>query len=166
MAIEFSTTIRCQWQQGEPDGIAYSRAKLASLPASFSTIWIQDHLQKHTQILLESWTTLSYLAAQFPRFTYGHLVACQSFRNPALLAKMGASMQYLTGGRFIMGVGAGWLEEEYRAYGYDFPSPGVRVAQLAKRSRCCGRCGRNHPPPITDGIITSSRPTVSRAPIP
>jgi len=132
MPIEFSTTIRCQWQRGEPDGIAYSREKLASLPPSFSTIWIQDHLQKQTQVILESWTTLSYLAAQFPRFTYGHLVACQSFRNPALLAKMGASMQYLTGGRFIMGLGAGWLEEEYRAYGYDFPSPGVRVAQLGE----------------------------------
>jgi len=132
MPIEFSTTIRCQWQRGEPDGLAYSREKLASLPPSFSTIWIQDHLQKQTQVILESWTTLSYLAAQFPRFTYGHLVACQSFRNPALLAKMGASMQYLTGGRFIMGLGAGWLEEEYRAYGYDFPSPGVRVAQLGE----------------------------------
>ena len=61
MPIEFSTTIRCQWQHGEPDGIAYSREKIASLPPSFSTIWIQDHLQKQTQVLLESWTTLSYL---------------------------------------------------------------------------------------------------------
>lgn len=83
-------------------------------------------------MLLESWTTLSYLAAEFPRFTYGHLVDCQSFRNPGLLAKMGATLQYLTGGRFIMGLGAGWREEEYLAYGYDFPNPGVRVAQLAE----------------------------------
>ena len=44
------------------------------------------------------------------------------FRNPALLAKMGATLQFLSGGRFILGLGAGWNEEEYRAYGYDFPS--------------------------------------------
>lgn len=132
MPIEFSTTIRCQWEQGDPDGIASTREKLGSLPSSFTTIWIADHLQKGTQVLLESWTTLSYLAAEFPRFTYGHLVGCQSFRNPGLLAKMGATLQYLTGGQFIMGLGAGWREEEYRAYGYDFPSPGVRVAQLAE----------------------------------
>jgi hypothetical protein len=82
MSIEFSTTIRCQWEQGEPDGIAYTREKIGSLPSNFTTIWIQDHLQKGSQVLLESWTTLSYLAAEFPRFTYGHLVDCQSFRNP------------------------------------------------------------------------------------
>jgi alkanesulfonate monooxygenase SsuD/methylene tetrahydromethanopterin reductase-like flavin-dependent oxidoreductase (luciferase family) len=132
MPIEFSTTIRCQWQRGEQDGITYTREKLDRLPSSFTTIWIQDHLQKDTQALLESWTTLSYIAAQFPHFLYGHLVDCQSFRNPGLLAKMGATMQYLTGGRFIMGLGAGWKEDEYRSYGYDFPSPGVRVAQLAE----------------------------------
>src|SRR5262249_43781781 len=106
MPIEFSATIRCQWEQGEDVGINYTREKIADLPLSFTTIWIQDHLQKDTQVLLESWTTLGYIAAQFPRFTYGHLVDCQSFRNPGLLAKMGATMQYLTGGRFIMGLGA------------------------------------------------------------
>jgi alkanesulfonate monooxygenase SsuD/methylene tetrahydromethanopterin reductase-like flavin-dependent oxidoreductase (luciferase family) len=68
----------------------------------------------------------------YPRFKYGHLVNCQSFRNPALLAKMGASMQYLTKGRFIMGLGAGWRQEEYDAYNFDFPAPGARVEQLAE----------------------------------
>jgi alkanesulfonate monooxygenase SsuD/methylene tetrahydromethanopterin reductase-like flavin-dependent oxidoreductase (luciferase family) len=57
-------------------------------------------------------------------------VLCQSFRNPALLAKMAATLQFLSGGRFILGLGAGWHAEEYRAYGYDFPAPGVRVEQL------------------------------------
>ena len=59
MSIEFSTTIRCQWEQGEPDGIAYTREKIGSLPSNFTTIWIQDHLQKGTQVLLESWTTVA-----------------------------------------------------------------------------------------------------------
>ena len=55
---------------------------------------------------------------------FGHTVLCQSFRNPALLAKMAATLQFLSGGRFILGLGAGWHEEEYRAYGYDFPPAG------------------------------------------
>src|SRR5205085_11949001 len=69
-------------------------------------------------------------AARHPELRFGHTVTCQSFRNPALLAKMAATLQFLTGGRFILGIGAGWYEAEYRAYGYDFPPPGVRLAQL------------------------------------
>jgi alkanesulfonate monooxygenase SsuD/methylene tetrahydromethanopterin reductase-like flavin-dependent oxidoreductase (luciferase family) len=82
--------------------------------------------------LLEAWVLIAYLAGAYPRFRYGHLVNCQSFRNPALLAKMGASMQYLTKGRFIMGLGAGWCKEEYDAYNFDFDAPGARVEQLAE----------------------------------
>ncbi|HET7087520.1 MAG TPA: LLM class flavin-dependent oxidoreductase, partial [Anaerolineae bacterium] len=74
--------------------------------------------------------TLAYMAALHPQLKFGHTVLCQSFRNPALLAKMGATLQFLSGGRFILGLGAGWHEEEYRAYGYDFPPDRVRVAQL------------------------------------
>jgi alkanesulfonate monooxygenase SsuD/methylene tetrahydromethanopterin reductase-like flavin-dependent oxidoreductase (luciferase family) len=57
-------------------------------------------------------------------------VICQSFRNPALVAKMGATLQLLSGGRFLLGIGTGWFEEEYKAYGYDFPPARVRVEQL------------------------------------
>src|SRR5437868_8544814 len=106
------------------------RSILERLPAEFSTIWVDDHLQFRDRRVMEGWTRLTYLAAAFPRFRYGHLVLSQSFRNPALLAKMGATLQELTGGRFILGLGAGWNEEEYRGYGYDYPSGGVRGAQL------------------------------------
>src|SRR5262249_25832622 len=132
MPIQFSTSIRCEWKQGEPEGIAISRQQIELLPPSFTTLWIEDHLQRGANMLLESWTTLAYLAAQSPRFTFGHLVDCQSFRNSALVAKMAATLQYLTGGHYIMGLGAGWREEEYRAYGYEFPAPAVRVAQLGE----------------------------------
>ena len=108
------------------------RALLETLPPEFSTVWISDHLQFGDDPVREVWTLLTYLAAIFPRYRFGQLVLCQSYRNPALLAKMAATLQELTGGRLIIGLGAGWHEEEYRAYNFDFPRPGVRVAQLAE----------------------------------
>ena len=96
----------------------------------FDSAWFIDHLQTGDEGLLEGFTALSYMAALHPQLRFGHSVLCQSFRNPALLAKMGATLQFLSGGRFILGLGAGWNEEEYRAYGYDFPAARVRVAQL------------------------------------
>lgn len=96
----------------------------------FSSAWVIDHLQFGDADMLEGFTTLSYMAARHPELMFGHTVLCQSFRNPALLAKMGATLQFLSGGRFILGLGAGWHAEEYRAYGYEFPPAGVRVAQL------------------------------------
>ena len=58
------------------------------------------------------------------------IVMANSFRNPALLAKMAASLQTFSGGRFILGYGAGWHAEEYAAYGYDFPSAATRISML------------------------------------
>ena len=79
---------------------------------------------------IESFTTLAYFAALHPQLKFGHTVICQSFRNPALVAMMGAAFQFLSGGRFLLGIGTGWLEEEYKAFGYDFPPARVRVKQL------------------------------------
>lgn len=105
---------------------------LSLVAGHFDAAWIIDHLQFGTDDVLEGFTALTYLAAQHPQLKFGHTVLCQSFRNPALLAKMGATLQFLSGGRFILGLGAGWHAEEYRAYGYDFPADGVRVQQLAE----------------------------------
>ncbi|MCB0157215.1 MAG: LLM class flavin-dependent oxidoreductase [Caldilineaceae bacterium] len=98
----------------------------------FTSAWLIDHLQFGDADVLEGFTTLTYFAARHPQLMFGHTVLCQSFRNPALVAKMGATFQYLTSGRFVLGIGAGWHEEEYAAYGYDFPRDGVRVEQLAE----------------------------------
>ncbi|HEX3326914.1 MAG TPA: LLM class flavin-dependent oxidoreductase [Actinomycetota bacterium] len=114
------------------DRAEHYRRVLEMLPPEFSTAWISDHLQFGDRPQLEGWTALTFLAAEFPRYRFGHLVLSQSFRNPALLAKMSATLQHLSGGRFILGIGAGWHEEEYHAYGYDYPSGGIRVAQLAE----------------------------------
>jgi alkanesulfonate monooxygenase SsuD/methylene tetrahydromethanopterin reductase-like flavin-dependent oxidoreductase (luciferase family) len=101
----------------------------------FHGAWLIDHLQFGDADVLEAFTTLSFMAARHPRLKFGHTVLCQSFRNPALVAKMGATLQFLTGGRFILGMGAGWHEEEYHAYGYDFPPAGERVDQLDEALR-------------------------------
>ena len=93
----------------------------------FDSAWSIDHLQ---HVEFESFTALAYLAALHPQLNFGHSVICQSFRNPALVAKMGATLQVLSQGRFSLGIGAGWNEEEYLAYGYDFPPAKVRVEQL------------------------------------
>jgi alkanesulfonate monooxygenase SsuD/methylene tetrahydromethanopterin reductase-like flavin-dependent oxidoreductase (luciferase family) len=94
------------------------------------SLWFVDHVQFGDSPLLEGWTALTYLCAEYPQFQVGHMVLCQSFRNPALLAKMAATLQYLSQGRFTFSIGAGWHEEEYRAYGYEFPPAGARVDQL------------------------------------
>jgi alkanesulfonate monooxygenase SsuD/methylene tetrahydromethanopterin reductase-like flavin-dependent oxidoreductase (luciferase family) len=124
-----------QWfprQQRGVDRLHYYRDILERLPPEFSTIWVNDHLQFGSEEQLEGWTLLTFLAGAHPRFHFGHLVLSQSFRNPALLAKMAATLHDLTGGKFILGLGAGWHEEEYRAYGYEYPRPGTRIAQLAE----------------------------------
>lgn len=98
----------------------------------FDSAWVVDHLQFGNMDVLEGFTTLTWLAARYPQLRFGNAVLCQSFRNPALLAKMTATLQFLSDGRFILGLGAGWHQEEYDAYGYDFPPAGVRVQQLAE----------------------------------
>jgi alkanesulfonate monooxygenase SsuD/methylene tetrahydromethanopterin reductase-like flavin-dependent oxidoreductase (luciferase family) len=103
---------------------------LKLISGHFDSAWIIDHLQFGDADVLEGFTALTYMAALHPQLKFGHTVLCQSFRNPALLAKMGATLQFLSGGRFLLGIGAGWHAEEYQAYGYDFPPARVRVEQL------------------------------------
>ncbi len=99
---------------------------------ALSSLWLSDHLQDGDRPSVEAWTTLTYLAALAPSYRVGHLVLAQSFRNPALLARMASTLQHLTGGRFVLGLGAGWKQEEYDAYDYPFPSAGTRIAQLGE----------------------------------
>jgi F420-dependent oxidoreductase-like protein len=100
----------------------------------FDSIWLFDHF--HTtpdpteEIVFESYTTMTALATATREVRLGHVVTCAGFRNPALLAKMATTMHVISGGRMILGVGAGWKEEEWRAYGYGFPDKQGRLAQL------------------------------------
>ncbi|GER91381.1 LLM class F420-dependent oxidoreductase [Dictyobacter vulcani] len=107
-----------------------TRKNLDAVVESFDSIWFIDHVQFKDSQLLEGWTALTHMAALYPTFQFGHVVLCQSFRNPALLAKMAATAQFMSEGRFILGIGAGWHQEEYDAYGYKFPPAGTRVEEL------------------------------------
>lgn len=108
---------------------------IEQLGPAFDSLWFCDHLQYDHHQVLEGWTSVSNYAARYPRFRVGTLVLCQSYRNPALLAKMAATLQYLSGGRLILGLGAGWKEDEYGAYGYPFPDIRTRVEQLEEASQ-------------------------------
>lgn len=107
----------------------------------FDSVWIADHFygfdDPKQEGFLEAWTTLTWIAARFPEVMLCHHVLGHGYRNPALTAKMAATLQVLSGGRLVLGIGAGWREEEYRAYGYDFPSSAVRLHQLEEVVQIC-----------------------------
>jgi alkanesulfonate monooxygenase SsuD/methylene tetrahydromethanopterin reductase-like flavin-dependent oxidoreductase (luciferase family) len=94
------------------------------------SIWVSDHHMLGDRYRLECWTQLTWIAARYPGPRLGTIVMSNSYRHPPMLAKMAASLQVFSHGRFILGYGAGWAEEEYHAYGYDFPSAKVRIEQM------------------------------------
>jgi len=101
----------------------------------FESIWLFDHF--HTvpkptdELTFESFTSLAALAAVTTRVRLGHIVICNGYRNPALVAKMIATMDVIAGGRMELGIGAGWKRDEWLAYGYGFPETRERLAALA-----------------------------------
>jgi F420-dependent oxidoreductase-like protein len=108
----------------------------------FHSIHFIDHLlaiPDPTRDILEAWTTMTACAGVTRHVRLSGNVLCNSFRSPALLAKMGASLDVISGGRFELAIGAGWHEPEYQAYGFPFPGPGVRIEQLAEAVRLIKR---------------------------
>ncbi len=97
----------------------------------FSSIWSSDHFMQDPtnpdQNCLDCWTLLTALAVEVKDIRLGSLVTCMSYRNPAILAKIAASVDMISDGRLEFGVGAGWKDVEYHAYGIPFPSAGERV---------------------------------------
>jgi F420-dependent oxidoreductase-like protein len=105
----------------------------------FDTIWLDDHfygvIRPPGEPQLEGFTTLAALARETTRIEIGLLVACNSYRSPALVAKMAASIDNVAGGRYVHGIGSGWFASEYEGYGYEFPPVPVRLAQLDEALR-------------------------------
>ncbi len=99
----------------------------------FDSLWAIDHVvgvPDPSEPIFEGWTALSALATATERIRLGHQVLCVGFRHPPLLAKMAATLDHASGGRFILGLGAGWNEAEFKKYGLSFPSIGTRLNQL------------------------------------
>jgi F420-dependent oxidoreductase-like protein len=100
----------------------------------FESLWVFDHF--HTvpkptdEITFEGFSVLTGLAMATSRVRLGHMVVCTGFRNPALTAKLSSTLDVISGGRFELGIGAGWKEDEWIAYGYGFPSLADRMSAL------------------------------------
>jgi len=116
----------------------------------FTSGWLYDHFHTYPLVkeesVFEAWTTLTALAMATERLRLGTIVTCNSYRNPALLAKMASVFDVLSNGRLEFGIGAGWYQQEYEGYGYRFdPNPDrIRMlgeaVQIVKELWTSGRC--------------------------
>ena len=135
-----SPVIGNRWSDHQPIVVYQDRHILPTALAHFDSLWIADHFygfDAKTDPFMEAWTTLTWLAGRYPNVELCHHVLGHGYRPPALTAKMAATLQVLSGGRFILGIGAGWREDEYAAYGYEFPKASVRFAQLEEVIAIC-----------------------------
>jgi len=118
-------------QQAYPDLLAVCRH---ADETGWDGVWMSDHLLPSSppldQPVLECWTTMASLLATLPRVRVGSLVSSNSFRHPAIVAKMASTLGHISNGRFVLGIGTGWQVNEHTAYGLDHPSAGERVARL------------------------------------
>jgi alkanesulfonate monooxygenase SsuD/methylene tetrahydromethanopterin reductase-like flavin-dependent oxidoreductase (luciferase family) len=149
--------------------VAQQAAVLPVVARHFDSLWLFDHFfgfDDPADPYLECWTTLTWLAARYPALTIGPLVLGVGYRNPALVAKMAATLHALRGGRVVLGLGAGWREAEYRAYGYPFPRPAVRVRQLEEAATIIRRMWTEPAPTFAGDHFSVARAYCAPAPTP
>ena len=96
----------------------------------YHSIWLDDHLMFKKLPILECWTSLAALCKITKRIRLGTMVTCNSYRNPALVAKMASTLDNISNGRFELGIGAGVQEKEHISYGFSFPSTKIRIERL------------------------------------
>ncbi len=105
----------------------------------FDSAWVADHFipwaswEPEESPTVECWTTIAHLSALYPDLTWGPIVLCQSYRNPAVLAKKVAALCAFIPGKFVFGIGAGWKDNEYRMYNFPFPKASVRIKQMEEQ---------------------------------
>jgi F420-dependent oxidoreductase-like protein len=113
---------------------AMTRVAQTAEEVGFASAWLVDHF--HTiphpsqEVTFECWTSTAALARNTTTIRIGQMVTCNGYRHPALLAKMASTVDVLSHGRLTFGIGAGWYEHEYRAYGYDYPDAPQRLRYL------------------------------------
>jgi F420-dependent oxidoreductase-like protein len=141
--IRFGVIVPQGWLNDLPKAGAYRQFEFAKNTAisaeklGYDSIWAYDHLIPHysygpleARPMFECYTLLSALAEITSRVRIGEVVTCNSYRPPSLLAKIGATLDVISNGRLELGMGAGWYEEEYISYGYEYPDDGTRLEQL------------------------------------
>ena len=100
----------------------------------WDSIWVYDHFhtvpEPSDEATHEAWSLTAAFAAATERVRLGQMCTCMSYRNPMYLAKVAATVDHVSGGRLNVGIGGGWYEHEWRAYGYGFPSAGERLGRL------------------------------------
>src|SRR2546426_5722534 len=131
---------------GVPDNELFDRVAEIAVTAEqsgFDSLWVMDHFYQipnvgqRTEPMLESYTLLSGIAARTSRATLGTMVTGVTYRNPAHLAKIVTTLDIVSSGRAILGIGAAWNEDEHRGYGFDFPPAGERLARLEEAVQIC-----------------------------
>jgi F420-dependent oxidoreductase-like protein len=131
---------------GVPDDQLFERVASIAVTAEesgFDSLWVMDHLYQirgigdRSEPMLEAYTLLSGLAARTSRASLGALVTGVTYRNPALLAKMVTTLDVISKGRAILGLGAAWNDDEHRGYGYPFPGAGERLERLEEALQIC-----------------------------
>jgi F420-dependent oxidoreductase-like protein len=127
-----------------PQTVPWSELRRWTLKAEglgFDSVWLADHFIwgfRHTpHQIVEMWSGLAALAACTTRIRLGSLVASVTHRNPGITAVSAATIDQISGGRFVLGLGAGWSEREHRAYGIPLPPPPIRMAMLAEAIQVC-----------------------------
>ena len=140
MAMRIGIYLPQEWQNNQIDPVeAYetlTRVTQKAEALGFDSVWLFDHVHSTVsphpaeQMIFECWTSTAALARDTSRIRIGQVVTCNSFRHPALLAKMASTVDVLSHGRLDLGLGAGWYEAEYRAYGYPYPNTSTRLRQL------------------------------------
>jgi F420-dependent oxidoreductase-like protein len=100
----------------------------------YDTVWVYDHFhtvpEPSQEPTFECWTVMAALAAATERVRLGQMCTCNSYRRPSYMAKVASTVDVISGGRLEFAIGAGWYEEEYLAYGYEFPKGSTRIRQL------------------------------------
>jgi F420-dependent oxidoreductase-like protein len=120
---------------------ALARHWQAAERLGYDSVWLDDHfygvITPPSDDSLECWTLMAALARETSTIRFGTLVGCNNYRHPPLIAKMAASVDHISNGRLEFGLGAGWYEREYAAYGYDFPAIRTRLRQLEEALHIC-----------------------------
>jgi F420-dependent oxidoreductase-like protein len=146
MALQFGVSLPQGWNMelaSIKDPVeayeALTRVARTADELGFASVWLVDHF--HTvphpsqEVTFECWTTTAAIARDTKRVRVGQAVTCTGYRNPALLAHMASTVDVLSHGRLNFGIGAGWHEHEYRAYGYEYPDTPERLRRLGEAAQ-------------------------------